>query len=251
MPRQARTLSASGFYHVIQRGNGKQIIFEDNSDYTFFLKLLAQNKLELGFQLHAFCLMENHFHLLIRTEQSLGKLMQKLSSEYAAYFNKKYGRIGHLFQDRFKSETIEDREYYFTVIRYILYNPVKAHVSSLENYRWSSYWEYLNGSKITDTQMLLKMIGGPQAFLAFVQDYKPTVKCLDDDIYYSINDAMAQEIIKNKLGIDNGSKISFYNKASRDESVLELYKNGLSMRQIERLMGISRSVISRIVNKYN
>lgn len=253
MPRQARKISSSGFYHLIQRGIGKQIIFEDNYDYGYFLKLLARIKQDNSFELHAYCLMENHFHLLIRTSQSISEIMRKLSSEYASYYNKKYGRTGHLFQDRFKSEVVENREYYFTVIRYIINNPVNAHISSVENHRWSSYWDYRRSSKLTDTHLLLKMIGGRQAFVKFIHlegEEKKGEKCLEFEESYRLNDALANRIIKNELGLESGTELQNMEKPNRDAFIVKLQARGLSLRQIERLTGIGRGVIYKAMQAY-
>ena len=115
MPRTARTISASGYYHIIARGIGKQILFEEDADYLFFLRLMKNYSSSGEFSVAAFCLMENHVHILAKiADGMMDKVMHNLLATYATYYNKKYDRIGHLYQDRYRSKPIEnDQESYF------------------------------------------------------------------------------------------------------------------------------------------
>lgn len=150
MPRQPRTESSKGYYHVMQRGTGKQTIFESNNDYMFFLKKVEHAKESYNFDLIAYCLMHNHTHLLIRTDtvEELSQIMHSIGTGYARYFNSKYDHVGYVFQDRFLSEPIESERYLLACVRYIHNNPVKAKISTRGDYQWSSYNEYLSGPGI-------------------------------------------------------------------------------------------------------
>ena len=107
--------------HIIVRGIGKQILFEDDSDRRTYLSFLKKYRGETEITIFAYCLMENHVHLLIQDRNGAAPLfMKKMGVSYAQYYNRKYDRIGHLFQDRYKSERIEDDAYLLTVFRYIL-----------------------------------------------------------------------------------------------------------------------------------
>ena len=109
VPRAARKLSISGYMHVVIRGNGKQIIFEDAADYRRFLSTIDRFCRETEVKICAYCLMENHAHLLIRDEkQMISQFMQKVGVSYSMYFNRKYERTGHLLQERFFSECVEE-----------------------------------------------------------------------------------------------------------------------------------------------
>ena len=109
MPRAPRAIAESGFYHVILRGNGKQIIFEDDADRRAFLDLLAKRAADAGIRILAWCLMENHVHLVLEDPtQTLSEMMRRLSGDYAQRFNRKSGRVGHVFEHRFKSCPIEN-----------------------------------------------------------------------------------------------------------------------------------------------
>jgi len=110
MPRRSRRKSHSGIYHAMVRGIDRQLIFRDPADFLKYLRVLEECKRVSSFEIYAYCLMPNHVHLLIREgSEDLGKAFQRIGSRYAYWFNKKYERCGHLFQDRFKSEPVEDR----------------------------------------------------------------------------------------------------------------------------------------------
>jgi putative transposase len=109
MPRRSRRLSASKTYHVMIRGNERKAIFLDDDDQAYFVSMLAMKNLERQFAVYAYCLMDNHVHLIINEgAESISGIMKRLQVSYVHYFNQKYGRSGHLFQERFKSEAVED-----------------------------------------------------------------------------------------------------------------------------------------------
>lgn len=128
MGRQARQLSESGFYHILLRGINRQHIFEEESDYTYFLKDLHNLKTDLAFAVYAYCLMSNHVHLLLREKQAgdISLIMKRLLTKYAMYFNRKYQRNGALIANRYKSVPVEIDEYFIPLLRYIHQNPLKA-----------------------------------------------------------------------------------------------------------------------------
>lgn len=149
MPRTARKKSESGIYHIILRGINKQTIFEEEEDSITFLETLGTYKEKSGYKVFAYCLMGNHIHLLLKEEnEELGIVMRRIGASYVYWYNEKYGRCGHLFQDRYKSEPVENEKYLLTVLRYIHQNPLKAGVvKDVASYRWSSYWEYVGGNQ--------------------------------------------------------------------------------------------------------
>lgn len=142
--RQARQLSGSGFYHIVVRGINHQHIFEDESDYLFFLEVLRKLKWELAFEMHAYCLLSNHIHLLLR-EKRLGDIsviMKRLLTKYVMWFNQKYQRSGVLIASRYKSIAVEVDEYFIPLQRYIHQNPMRGGlVRKMEDYSYSSYKE--------------------------------------------------------------------------------------------------------------
>lgn len=129
MPRKARIESKSGIYHIMLRGINRQQIFEDDEDFEKFLWVLKDVKQLSRFKLYGYCLMGNHIHLLLKPEnEPLELIFRRIGSKYVYWYNLKYQRTGHLFQDRFKSEPVENISSFFVVLRYIHQNPVKAKV---------------------------------------------------------------------------------------------------------------------------
>ena len=231
--------------HVIEKGNGGQLLFESASDYRKYLLLLQKNCEETNVKICAFCLMENHVHLLTYSDSdSLLLLMRKLGISYAEYFNRKYDRTGHLFQDRYKSEPIEDERYLLTVFRYIILNPQKAGIKMAKDYTWSSYKLYNNPPKFMDMSLIRELIGDFEHYEDFIHSDNDD-KCLECGSYRR-SDSWAINEIKKVLGVDNCSAIMSFEKSQRDEAIITLKKMGLSVRQIERLTGISRGVIQKI-----
>lgn len=145
MARRHRFHTPNSTHHVMLRGNNGQDIFFSNEDRYRMCLLLQQSAERFGHIIEAYCFMTNHIHLAIRvTETNLSKFMHYLAFRYARYINRKYKRIGHLFQGRFHSVLVDDTEYLKELIRYIHLNPVRANiVSDPENYPWSSHRVYL------------------------------------------------------------------------------------------------------------
>jgi len=166
MARQARVKSATGIYHVILKGLDGRNIFLDDSDRSVFIEKLNKARETGGFELFAYCLMDNHVHLLIKEGEELGTSIKRMTVGYVQLHNNKYGRTGHLFQNRFSSEAVEDEQYLMRVIRYIHRNPLKAGmIARLEEYPWSSYDKIIQGYQGNSTVLDSEII----------KDYFPTV----------------------------------------------------------------------------
>ena len=141
MARQLRVEYPGAFYHVINSGNAGEAIFKSLRDREKFLEYLEEASSRFSLRIHTYCLMTNHYHLLVETpEANLSRAIQWINVSYAVYFNNKRLRRGHLFQGRFKSLLVEADEYLKHLSRYIHLNPVRAKiVDSLSQYPWSSY----------------------------------------------------------------------------------------------------------------
>ena len=127
MARKNRKWFPGAIYHIMARGNYRQNIFKDDEDFKVFLVLMQDAKTKYGFKLHAYCLMTNHYHLLLETEQTeIWKIMKRINQIYAAYYNEKYRLTGHLFQGRYKSCLVENDSYFLQTSRYIHLNPVSC-----------------------------------------------------------------------------------------------------------------------------
>ncbi len=139
--RKPRDWHPYATYHVMQRGVRRMNIFGDEEDYQLFMMLMKKAFKECGYTLHAFCLMTNHYHMLLETSGvEIGVCLRNITQVYAAWFNRKYGYSGHLFEGRFMSVLVKDDAYFLQTSRYIHLNPVKAGmVKRPEEYPWSSY----------------------------------------------------------------------------------------------------------------
>lgn len=245
MPRQARKKSESGYYHIVHRGIGRQILFEDEEDNARLLSTLQRYRRELGFDLVAYCLMENHIHLLIHdANDQIDLIMKKLAGSYAYYYNQKYERSGHVFQDRYCSEPVENDAYLLTVMRYIHNNPEKAGIAKTKDYRWSSYAAYQRPQGQIDNGYVLEMIGGPERFEAFMRGGRDE-KCLDISEKRGIRDDDARAMIAAVCSSASGTKLQQWDRTSRDAALHALKAKGLTVRQLERLTGINRGVIQK------
>jgi len=141
-----------GYFHIYNRGNRNQDVFSEEGDYLNYLKKLREYKKKYNISIICYCLMPNHFHLLLRQDSDtpIYKFMHALHTSYSIYFNKKYDKVGRMFQGRFKQKEIEKDEYLSRVTSYIHFNPVKdGLVEDLDNYQWSSYLDFIGLRKGT------------------------------------------------------------------------------------------------------
>ena len=179
MPRLPRLFVPDGIYHVISRGVKQSRIFQEDCDRMDFLRLIRLTRDDEPFILHDYCLMGNHYHLLLQPAGgSLSKIMQSINSVYSNRFNKRHGATGHVLQGRFHSIPVEADAYLTTVSRYIHLNPVRAGlVNRPEDYPWSNYRAMITGTpdSLADSRFVLGYFGYEvgrqrQAYKQFVED---------------------------------------------------------------------------------
>lgn len=246
MPRQPRQDSKSGVFHIIKRGINRQNIFQDEEDKEIYIERLMRYKNESEFELYAYCLMENHIHLLIKEgNESVSNVIKRLGVSYVRWYNKKYDRIGHLFQDRFRSEPVEDDKYLLTVTRYIHQNPVK--IGSPIN-SWTSYDSYLNNSDTIDKRLILEMFStnnseAKNMFIKFMNEKgnDTSIDIFDND---RLCDAEAADMIKIISEISTCEDLQYLDKAKRDEILRNIKEAGIPILQITRLTGLNRGVVT-------
>ncbi len=187
MGRQPRKLSETGLYHIIFRGISRQNIFEEDADYIKLAEIIKKVKVEMDVEIYAYCFMSNHVHLFLK-ENELGqvsKIMTKILSHYATWYNIKYLRTGTLFGSRYKSEPVEDERYFWGLARYIHQNPIKAGITEqVGDYPYSSYNEYAEKEsklKIADTHFLLEMLSEIRE--KAVEQFKEFHNFIEEDSY--------------------------------------------------------------------
>ena len=257
MPRGARKISETKIYHCILRGINKQDIFLDEQDYIKFTKEIRNTKEFFSYKLYSYVLMSNHIHLHIKDEQNkISKIMQSLQVRYTSYFNKKYNRVGHLFQNRFQSKCVENDFYNLNLIRYIHQNPIKAGISQIENYYWSSYLEYIsnNSKDLIEKNEILKLFSKNKnlAILKFIKFNNEILylqqgkDILEYEIKTKLNDAEVIECIRRKLKINNIEEIQNYENNTRKECIRKVKEiEGCTYSQLSRILGINIKVIQR------
>lgn len=262
MPRISRTNSKTitNTYHIMIRGINKQDIFFDDFDKEKFIKEIKLAKEKYKYKIYAYVIMNNHVHLVIHdAKDCISEIMHMICSKYAMYFNKKYERVGHVFQNRFKSLCVDTEEYLLNLVRYIHKNPEIEKIGPKEEYKWSSYKDYLyiknNKHKISDTEFVLCIIDNNrkkavESFIYFSNQQE--IKYSDTEFEFEryLSDERAVEFIKNSLGIDNILEIQNYNKKIRDEYIFKIAKiKGIYAKQISRLLGIGERNIQKIIKE--
>ncbi len=149
MGRPLRIEYPGALYHITSRGNEKRDIFLDNNDRIKFLDILEDYHERYGILIHSYVLMDNHYHLILETPKgNLLKVMHGINGGYTGYFNRRHGRVGHLFQGRYKGIIVDKDTYLLELGRYVHLNPLRAKmVERPELYEWSSYPAYIGKQK--------------------------------------------------------------------------------------------------------
>jgi REP element-mobilizing transposase RayT len=238
------------------RGNNRQDIFHDEEDYSQYIEAMNRAKSIGKFEIYGYCLMSNHVHLLLHEkEETMASVMKRIGGSYAWWYNKKYDRIGHVFQDRYKSETVENDEYLLSVLRYIHKNPVKAQmVITPEQYKWSSYKTYNDQSEypgeLTNTAFILGIFSenkesARDRFKEHMKQENSDNNFLEIEVRSKTkSDESIYEEIQTILNGQSLAELQTMEKPRRDE-VLRQIKNieGATQRQIARVIGINQSIV--------
>ena len=251
MPRTPRKQSESGFYHLYSRGSGRQIIYEDNDDRMKFLRCLAKALESSETTLYAYCLMGNHYHIVIRSSfEGLSSFAHDLNCPYANYFNNRHERTGHLFEGRFCSQPVTGDEHFLTAIRYVHRNPVEAGIVPTCDYDWSSYGAYVNPEQSAsiipvDTDLALNLSGSRIAFEEFHAHSGKEAFADDRPDFRSLSEPELLSIARDALNGFEPSKLKTLSKPTRARGLGLLRTTGLTVAQIALVTGLSRSTIRR------
>jgi len=284
MGRPLRIDTPGTIHHVYNRGNNRHAIFSEPRDYEQFLKFVAECKLRMKFEVHAYCLIPNHFHMLIRSaETHISKFMGRILEQYARYWNWKRQTSGRVFESRFKSKIFSDNPSYFSVFRYVHRNPIKhGLVQRIEDWRWSGHNALRLGiqDQIIDAKFPLSLFANEtntarsryENFISMdpnpIIEELPKIEFLNEDDSIAEQNLLPREIsvnpgtgINKSLGeialeIEETSGISFQNlrrpmrrasmKIARRKFVLEAIDNNYLLTEIAEFLGRNRSSISRM-----
>lgn len=248
MPRIAREKSQTGIYHVMLRGIDKRDLFLNESEYQKFIDYIQKAREKSEFTVYAYCLMTNHIHLLIKTPtetQDIGDIVRRITVGYAQYHNIKNGRTGHLFQNRFRSEAVENDRYFLTVLRYIHQNPLKAGmVKNIEDYKWSSFHAYFDKEKtLVETKFALDFFGDSKNLMTFMKqnnndqclEYNPKIRHTDEDL---------KEFIASFVNIKTLNELDIKARNKVLANIKEVTTS--SNRQLSRVLNIGRGIIEKV-----
>ena len=252
MARRPR-IEQVGCYHIINRGVNKMNIFRQPDDYEYFEELMCFYMKSYGITLHNYCLMSSHYHLLIElSSENLSKFMRQVNMNYAIYFNKKYKRVGHLWQGRFKSWFVTDDAYLYTLMCYIEQNPLKAKmVKSLETYPYSSYHYFLK-------QDVPECLHNAWVVQNHGNDKESIIEMLNSDVDSSVLQELKtasslvespnsdkkpdiQKLTKLLTGIDDIKK--------RNKKIVKAYEQGYSQHMIAKVLELNQATVQRIIKR--
>lgn len=255
MGRNHRPLVAGAYYHVISRGTAQQAIFLDCTDRRNFLRILSDVIREQGWECHAYCLLDNHYHLFIHTPTpTLALGMKYLNGVYSGRFNARHGRTGHLFQGRYTSRLVENDSYYLGLVRYIAWNPVRAGLcNDVQEWEWSSYRGtagFCARPSFLNTDLVLGMfsddcISARKAFIQFITD-------TSGEDAFSCGIAPGSHLNDESKELRPLSALIKHveDKNKRDQEIIDAYaKYGYTMTEIADHLGLHLSRISRIINR--
>lgn len=236
MGRKPRVEAEGGVYHVIQRGNNREFIFEDDGAKGYLIDQFRILSGGLGYKVYGFVVMGNHYHVILQTfGEPLKSIMHRINLRYSKYFNRKYERSGHVFEGRYKAVSILDEKYLLSLLRYIHQNPVRAGVCQrVEEYRWSSDRVYRENIKEwVDISLIMDMLSGNRK--TAIQKYKEfmveeetvnyeDVKVISD----TFDNRDGKENIQEKTGRKSLDDILLSTGVNKKE--FELIKNGSRKR---------------------
>ncbi|MBI3343674.1 MAG: transposase [Gammaproteobacteria bacterium] len=276
MARPLRIEFAGALYHVTARGNAQADIYADDSDRQQFLSLLQNTVERYDWYCHAYCLMDNHYHLLIETHApTLSKGMKFLNGTYTQYYNRQHQRVGHVFQGRFKAILVQKDTYLLELARYVALNPVRARmVRSARDWPWSSYRATAGHEESPACLTTDWVLGGfaktknvaQQHYRDFVQQGKgqpsPWQKLKNqiylgddefvDDMQSKLNPEQSLKDIPKKQKQSPVKPLSYFAERykERDESMAQAYFSGhYTLEQVGEHFGVSYATVSRVVKR--
>jgi len=239
MARKKR-IEKIGFYHIINRGVARNIIFQKEKDNLKFLEIIQDASQDYNFEVFSYCLMNNHYHLLIKTNQrNLSILMQKINSRYSMYFNHKYKRVGPLWQGRFKSWFVYDEIYLKVLVKYIEFNPIKANITKkIGQYKWA-----MSSKDSVEFSMLnFELIDNV--------NFKDGLSDKDEKQF--------NEFIKAKIELKDNNIVKkepkelqeYFEIYNKDEAISSAIKDEYTQVQIAKYLNLSNVSISKMIKIY-
>lgn len=277
MARPLRIEIAGGLYHVTSRGNRREVIYEDDDDRLHWMETLSRVCARYNWRVHAYCLMDNHYHVVIEiAEGNLSKGMRQLNGVYTQAFNRRHNRVGHVFQGRYKAILVEKEAYLLELSRYVVLNPIRAHmIKNMGDWPWSSYLATTgkrDAPEWLEVDWLLSHFGkqrkrAREKYIDFVREGigLPSIwDNLQNQVYLGsecfIN--KQQKAIKQKNSLEDipglqkraiPKPLEYYQSKYKDrnQAIAEAFlSGGYTMKQIGHYFGRHYTTVSRIVKQY-
>lgn len=276
MSRPLRLEFAGALYHITSRGNEKKAIYLEDADFELFLSLMAEVCQRFNWVIHAYCLMTNHYHLVVETpDGNLSRGMRHLNGVYTQRFNSKHKRVGHLFQGRYKAILVDKDSYLLELSRYVVLNPVRARMVNYPgDWQWSSYRVTIgiqDGFEGLATDALLLQFGNQrnlaiERFQAFISqgkgqeiwcDLKHQIYLGDKDfvekqrVHLAKQESKLSEVpLKQRRKPPKTLKEYQEGNANRNDAIFAAYQSGgYTMDEIAQYFGCHYSTVSRVVAK--
>lgn len=249
MSREKREKSNSKIYHVMCRALNKQTLFDEEEDYLFYLKHLKEISQKYKVIIYAYCLMTNHIHILIYDKnEMINQFMKSLNTTYAKYYNKKYGRTGYVFNDRYHSEPVENMKYLLTVIRYIHQNPVKAMIcKNTYDYKFTSIHAYRRNAgnylQIVNTKAIYKKFDKKE-FLSW-NEIENHDRCMDI-MNNKLKDADVAELLFKTIKVKNKKEYLEKSEAEKVVAIMKLIDISIPLMQISRVSGLYYNKLQKL-----
>ena len=239
MARKLR-IEKVGFYHIVNRGVARANIYLCDEDFLKFLEIAQDASEEYGFEIFSYCLMNNHYHLLLKTfDMNLSIFMQKINSRYSIYFNHRYKRVGPLWQGRFKSWYVYDENYLHTLVKYIEFNPIKANMTlKIGEYVWS-----MSSKQNVQFSML------NYELIDSINFYKE----FDENDQKQLDKFLSQKLDIKADGVTPKEKIpleEYFYLYNKEEAILKAVQSGYTQRSIAEFLNLSSVAVSKILKIY-
>jgi putative transposase len=265
MSRQPRIQVPGGIYHVVARGNERRAIFRDDSDRERFLEVLGRAVARYGWGALSYCLMGNHYHLLVRTpDANLARGMRQLNGVYAQGFNRRHDRCGHLFQGRYGAVLVQDGDHLKAAVRYVVRNPIRAGlVEDVREWRWSSHAATCGWRPpgIVAVDLLLAEFHEVRSFAR--RAYRELVEASDDPSHQQHPLVLGdEEFVDGHLALVAPSpefprahlrptRPPLHLLTPADvEAIVEAHRRGYSMREIASQLGCGVTTVHRRITRY-
>ncbi len=254
MGRETR-MNRCGHFHISNRGVGLREVFLSNEDRVFFISLMCDAAKRYEFTVHGYALISNGYNMVVETtKNNLSHIMKQINGQYTSYFNRRYGRRGHLWEGRFKSWYIEDRGFILEILTYIEHLPVyTGSATEKEHYHYSTYRQFIGiDERLTCLQGSIVF----QAFNSSEQIKEFFSRPVDiarinriHDLLKKLNKSLSRKPKKSLPPLETSFFPKEGSKEERDRKVFEAYKKGYSQASIGMALGISQQAVYKIVKK--